>query len=424
MKINKLYIENFKSFGKLEIVFQPINLLIGANASGKSNLITLFEFLKNIQKVGIKQAVSEMGGFESLLNMNTDSRSFTIQVEMEGADLLSTEQILAEIEILKKRTHIIYRIEVNQKGNDTKIREEIKFTEIFVERNPMTETEMLIHEHIYGITNRFGKFETIFSNILLETQPLSNGTIPHLSTELAFKEQMLHTLNQEYKNRSVLEYGGIFIPTNLFQFGIYNIEPQRAKASNLNTNMEILRKDGSNLTQVVNQILKKDEDMVQQFIASVGGVLDFVEDIKVERFENLLFMKVKEVYNKTFTDSALISDGTASVIAMIVALYNQPFQISFFEEPEKAIHPALIRQLVERFYEEAEFTDKQLFITTHSPQMLKYFYKTSELQNILAVRRTSKTSYKTQMNPIATDLDIVMLLEVLGIEESFIQKII
>jgi predicted ATPase len=421
MKINKLYIENFKSFGKLEIVFQPINLLIGANASGKSNLITLFEFLKNIQNTGIERAVSEMGGFKSLLNMNTDSRSFTIQVELEGADLLSTEVIFDAMELLKKRTHIRYKIEVNQKGHHFQIREDIRFTEIFVERNPITEAEIILREDIYGVVNKFGKFE-IFEHVS-ETKPLSNGMVPRLFN-FSFQKEMLHTLNQEYKNRSVLEYGGIFIPTNLFQFGIYDIEPQRAKASNLNANIEVLRKDGSNLTQVVHQILKKDEETVQQFIASVGGVLDFVEDIKVERFENLLFMKVKEVYNKTFTDSALISDGTASVIAMIVALYNQPFQISFFEEPEKAVHPALIRQLVERFYEEAEYMDKQLFITTHSPQMLKYFYKTSELQNILAVKRTQKTNFNTQINRINADSEIGAFLEILGVESSFIQKII
>jgi predicted ATPase len=421
MKINKLYIENFKSFGKLEIVFQPINLLIGANASGKSNLIFLFEFLKNIQIVGIERAVSEMGGFKSLLNLNAESRSFTIRVEMEGNELLSTEKISEVIEILKKRTHITYKIEGNQKGNHFQIREDIRFTEIFVERNPITEAEIILREDIYGVVNKFGKFE-IFEH-LSETKPLSNGIVPKLFN-FSFQKEMLHTLNQEYKNRSVLEYGGIFIPTNLFQFGIYDIEPQRAKTSNLNANMDVLRKDGSNLTQVVNQILKKDEDTVQQFIASVGGVLDFIEAIKVERFENLLFLKVKEIYNKTFTDAALISDGTASVIAMIVALYHQPFQISFFEEPEKAIHPALIEQLVERFYEETEYMDRQLFITTHSPQMLKYFYKRSALQNIFTVKRTKKTAYNTQVNTLSTDPEIVSLLEILGAEASFIQKLI
>lgn len=430
MKIKKLHIENFKSFGKLEVAFQSINLLIGANASGKSNLITLFEFLKNIQAYGIEDAISRMGGFNSLINLNTNNRDFSIAVELEGDDILSTEDVIIleqnnvkyKAQILKKRIYIFYKIEVNQKGSHFQIREEISFKEIFIEHNLMAEQESILLETTYGVTNKFGRFET-FEN-QSGTKPLSNGIIPEIDVTFPFSAQMLATLNNEYKNRSILEYRGIFIPNNLFQFGIYDIQPHLAKLDNRNANIEILNKDASNLAQVINQILKKDSEIVEQFIASVGGVLDFIEEIKVNRFENVLSLKIKEVYNKEFTDSTLISDGTASVIAMIVALYNQPFQISFFEEPEQAIHPSLIRQMVERFYEEANYMDKQLFITTHSPEMLKYFYKTNQFENILAVSRTKKTGYNTQIKALSSDAEIEMLLEVLGIEELFIQKII
>lgn len=428
MKIKKLYIENFKSFGKVEITFQAINLLIGANASGKSNLITLFEFLKNIQTYGIEDAISKMGGFDSLLNFNANSRSFTIEIELEDDSILSEEDMILTtqkgsevIQILKKRINIFYKIEVSQKGSHFQIREEISFKEILVERQLILEQETTIKEVSYGVTNKFGKFETVENKS--DTKPLSNGDMPKIDIELPFSAQMLATLNSEYKNRSILELRGIFIPSNLFQFGIYDIQPRLAKLDNLNANIDILNKDASNLTQVVNQILKKDTETIEQFIASVGGVLDFIEEIKVSRFENVLSLKLKEIYNKEFTNGTLMSDGTASVIAMIVALYNQPFQISFFEEPEKAIHPALIRQMVERFYEEADYIDKQLFITTHSPEMLKYFYKTNQFENILAVSRTKKTG-NTQIKILSSDAEIEMLLEVLGIEELFIQKII
>jgi predicted ATPase len=422
MKIKNLYIENFKSFGKVEIAFQSINLLIGANASGKSNLITLFEFLKNIQTYGIEEAVGKMGGFGSLLNINANSRGFTIRIELDYDEILYTEDISNDSQILKKREKVFYEIEANQKDSHFQIREKISFKEIFVEYNPMTEHQTELCDITYGVTNKFGRFETFENQSTIE--PLSNGITPILAVDFPFSAQMLATLNKEYKNRSILEYRGIFIPSNLFQFGIYDIQPYLAKLDNLNANIDILNKDASNLTQVVNQILKKDSETVEQFIASVGGVLDFIEKIKVERFENLLLMRIKEVYNKEFTSSALMSNGTASVIAMIVALYNQPFQISFFEEPEHAIHPALIRQMVERFYEEANYMDKQIFITTHSPEMLKYFYKTNQFENIFAISRAKKTGYNTQIKTLSTDAEIDMLLEVLGIEELYIQKII
>lgn len=422
MKITKLYIENFKSFGKVEINFQPINLIIGANASGKSNLVSLFEFLKYVQAHGIEETVANMGGFPSLLNMNTDSRSFTIKIDIACNEVLTTESITDVIELQKKRTHIHYSIEVSQKGSHFQIREEIIFTEQFVERNQSEEEIPITSQIIYGVINKYGKFETFTSSFTRGA--LSTGVIPQIEVELPFSAQMLTILNNEFKNKSILEYRGIFIPTNLFQFGIYDIQPKLAKLINKNARIDILEKDGSNLTQVVNQILKKDAETTEQFIASVGGVLDFVDNIKVERFENFIFMRVQERYNKSWTDSSLISDGTANVIAMIVALYYQPFDILFFEEPERAIHPGLIRQMVERFYEQAEYLDKQVFITTHCPDMLKHLYKTNGLESLFAVTRKRKSGYTTHISPVTNNSDVAGLLEILEIDDLFIQKLV
>ena len=35
--ITKLTVENFKSFDKLEVELRPFNIVVGSNASGKSN---------------------------------------------------------------------------------------------------------------------------------------------------------------------------------------------------------------------------------------------------------------------------------------------------------------------------------------------------------------------------------------------------
>ena len=45
MAIKKIKISNFKSFKNLEIELGKFNVLIGANASGKSNFIQIFNTL-------------------------------------------------------------------------------------------------------------------------------------------------------------------------------------------------------------------------------------------------------------------------------------------------------------------------------------------------------------------------------------------
>jgi predicted ATPase len=430
MKITNLYVENFKSFGKLKVDFQPINLLIGANASGKSNVITLFEFLKKIQNQGIESAVSELGGFKRLLNFNANSRSFTIQVAFACADVFAPEEVTDGIEVFKKRTHILYKIIVSEKGNHFQIWEEITFTEVFVERRLGIEADEtpLTSDIIYGVVNKHGKFET-FKRSFTQSETLSNGKAFKLNVEDPFTARMLAQLNHEFKNRSILEYRDYFIPSYLFQFGIYDVQPNLAKQPNLHAQMGILDKDARNLTQVVNQILKEDPEIAEQFIASVGGVLDFVEGIKVDKFENVLTLKVREFNNKVFTDSTLISDGTIHVIALIVALYYQPIRkerpsISFFEELGKSMHPALLELLVERLYAHVEHAGTQLFITTHNADILKCFYERGGAKSIFLVERSPNSKYCTMIQPIAQKERVREFLTVLGIDELFIQDIL
>ena len=45
--MNKIDINGYKSIKELKLKLQPINILIGANGSGKSNFLSFFDFLKH-----------------------------------------------------------------------------------------------------------------------------------------------------------------------------------------------------------------------------------------------------------------------------------------------------------------------------------------------------------------------------------------
>lgn len=69
MAIKRIKASNFKSFKNLDIELGKFNLLIGANAAGKSNFISIFRFLKDAATVGLDYAVSMQGGVEFFRNM-------------------------------------------------------------------------------------------------------------------------------------------------------------------------------------------------------------------------------------------------------------------------------------------------------------------------------------------------------------------
>ncbi|MEO1586922.1 MAG: AAA family ATPase [Bacteroidota bacterium] len=58
--IKELYLENWKSFGSSRLYIDPLTILIGTNASGKSNILDALLFLQKIANG--KQITSAING--------------------------------------------------------------------------------------------------------------------------------------------------------------------------------------------------------------------------------------------------------------------------------------------------------------------------------------------------------------------------
>ena len=66
--IRQIIIENYKSIHKATIDLAPINVLIGANGAGKSNLISFFELLSALYNQGLQRYILERGMVERFLH--------------------------------------------------------------------------------------------------------------------------------------------------------------------------------------------------------------------------------------------------------------------------------------------------------------------------------------------------------------------
>ena len=73
MAIRRLKVSNFRSFNELDVELGDFNVLIGANASGKSNFIEIFRFLRDIRKDGLRNAVALQGGSRYIQNLRIGS---------------------------------------------------------------------------------------------------------------------------------------------------------------------------------------------------------------------------------------------------------------------------------------------------------------------------------------------------------------
>lgn len=79
--LESISIQGYKSFREINLSLEPVNVLIGANGSGKSNFIGLFKMLNRMMKEELQLYVAEAGGADQILHYGrrvTDKLSIQI----------------------------------------------------------------------------------------------------------------------------------------------------------------------------------------------------------------------------------------------------------------------------------------------------------------------------------------------------------
>jgi predicted ATPase len=112
-----------------------------------------------------------------------------------------------------------------------------------------------------------------------------------------------------------------------------------------------------------------------------------------------------------------MSAGTIHIIALIVALYFEAKPLIIIEEPERNIHPFLISKVMHMFADAAQH--KQIIVTTHNPEMVKY----ADLSHILLAYRDDN-GFSTISRPADKEQVKTFLQNEIGIEELFVQDLL
>lgn len=93
MLITRLKLKNWRNFREVDVPLGPRAYLIGANASGKSNLLDLFRFLRTLAQTeggGLQKALKERGGLTRLRSLHA-RKDPEVRIEVELSDSPSAE---------------------------------------------------------------------------------------------------------------------------------------------------------------------------------------------------------------------------------------------------------------------------------------------------------------------------------------------
>lgn len=409
MSIKRISVKNFKSFEDLDIELGKFNVLIGANASGKSNFVSIFKFLRDIVSSGLDNAVSMQGGVEYLRNMNIGvSESLSIKVvSARRFGLVGRPTKEGLIGIKTYETTYEFALKFHKKGSGFKIVEDklIQKCKFIRLRRKMEEEEELGDGEIH-ISRGNGRVKI---NIIPGDAPLKKEDIfPPFLRERKLKP---HTL--------LINTPFFLPPMEMFQdISIYDFDPKLPKKATPITGKAELEEDGSNLSIVLKNMLGNKEKRRKLFNL-IKDLLPFVENLDVEKLaDKSLLFKLQETYFKNqYLPASLISDGTINLTALIIALFFEKKPIIIIEEPERNIHPYLISRVVEMMKDASK--NKQIIVTTHNPEIVKY----AGLENLLLVHR-DENGFSRISRPAGKEEVKIFLKNDIGIEELYVQNLL
>ncbi len=422
MAIKRIEVRNFKSFKDLRVDLGRFNVLIGANASGKSNFVSIFRFLRDIVKHGLENAISLQGGVEYIRNIKIEHKeNLRIKVifgekyktlpQKTKIGIISTELIETVYEFslrfYKRKRGAGFRIEkdvLTHKIRFLKMEEKIKDTRTLGFKE-IGKGEIIIYHNGNKIIVNFNKYPDIPVN-RDELFFVAVEKLPELTLLIEAPILILPPIRP---------VKGSFILNNI---ALYDFDPKLPKKAHPITGKAELEEDGSNLSIVLKNILSRKEEREKLFNL-IKDLLPFVENLDVEKFaDKSILFKLKESYSrKKYIPASLISDGTINITALIVALFFERKPFVIIEEPERNIHPHLISRVVEMMKDASRH--KQILVTTHNPEFVKH----AGLENLLLISR-NREGFSEISRPAKREEVKIFLENDIGIDELYVQNLL
>ena len=426
MFISKLKIKNFKSIAAAEIDFGPLTMLVGANASGKSNLINVFRFLSNIATDGIDNAIALQGGIPYLANASLPKGTpieiaFTLDLSNEGW-VRSPGDKSTGMEV--KRIDYQFVIQPNLKGGGYHIATD-NLTLIFdclnvdlAAKRENRYTPMGIQYSLVA-EKKSAKASIQLSHILSP----SNETTQKIQeiAENDITPRVFARLCNEDKKELMLYRISMLLPAHFSEstfIRIFDFDPKELKKSSSMASMKILEENGSNIASVLNNILRIKENR-KKLTTLLNEFLPFIDGISIENnFDKSFSYKVQEKFSNRAFHANFLSDGTVSLLAIIIALYFEDLSnIIILEEPERNIHPKLLANLLASAEDVSD--EKQIIITTHNPEFLKHI----NIDNVRLIQRDGQ-GYTLTSTPSNSETVKCFMKNDLGLDDLFLQDML
>lgn len=327
-RITKVSLTGFKSFkDKTDIALSNLNVIIGANGTGKSNLLSFFQLLGNALTRNLQGHILRYGGEHFLHNGRK-----------------KTERIKCAIEIATNNATDRYEIDLAFQAPGR----------LFISR-----------EYIeYRKSGKDKPFACEIENNGYELGLLDLGEkLGNSNSALRGTANAIKTMLQKIR---------------AFQFHD-TTDTARIRGGILRADCQYLKDDGGNLAAVLNMLKTTPEYLpyYNRIVRYVQKILPYFADFAIDGFpekQDTVYLFWKKQGSDYILTPNQLSDGTIRFIALATLLLAprkiQP-NVIVIDEPELGLHPLAIRILANMLKQAAE--NVQILVATQSPSFLDFF---------------------------------------------------
>jgi predicted ATPase len=321
MSINSISLKNFKSIREVTgISFGAINVLIGANGSGKSNLISFFKLLNKIMNRDLQIYISTGGGANRYLYFGQKKSDF-----LEGEIVLHNEE-----ESFSSKVKYSFKLLLSQHGGFSFEEDKVSYV---IENNDWLEVE------------KNSPFKGYFESNIPD----------NINSRNAYVINFLENIRTFHFNDTT--------STALLK-GFSDVNDDR-----------YLKEDAKNLAAFLYKLRKthpKHYNIIEKTIQSVAPFFNRFDLKPTPGSPPVINLKWLEKGSDDYFDAHYLSDGTLRFICLTTLLLQpDPPATIIIDEPELGLHPSAIDKLAAMIQSASVKT--QIIVSTQSIELLNNF---------------------------------------------------